>query len=127
MEYQDCLKVLCLREKIIRAWRIQIGNHSLSLSKLNKNRIVPVGYLTNSHFVDDLKVVEMDVNDHSTPPKLEDESSKVPSEVSFNFNDSLNIYLAKPINESHIFTVESSKDSNKVDEEVLNGEKHKTT
>ena len=84
------------------------------MTKPYRNRIVPVGYLTNGQVVDDLNVVEMDVHDdrrdsnHLTPPKVEDESPSS-SEAKINLNDSLDIYLAKPINESQFFTVESSK------------------
>ena len=39
------------------------------------------------------------------------ESQEMASEPSFQFNDSLDVYLAKPVNESQIFTIESSEDS----------------
>ena len=63
------------------------------MPKFNRNRIVPVGFLANNQFVDDLNVMEMDVDDdrrdsnNLTPPKVEDKSPKVPSEASFNLND----------------------------------------
>ena len=41
----------------------------------------------------------------------ENESQEMASEPSFIFNDSLDVYLAKPVNESQIFTIESSEDS----------------
>ena len=50
---------------------------------------MPLGDLTNNQFVDDLNVVEMDADDHLTPPEGEDEGLEVPSEASFNFKDSL--------------------------------------
>ena len=54
---------------------------------------------------------DMEEDETVPPPKADDESFEGVEENSFNFNDSLEIFYAKPMNESQIVTVESSEDS----------------
>ena len=56
--------------------------------------------------------VDMEEDNTVPPPPVGDESLEMTDEeASFIFNDSLEIFFAKPVNESQIFTVESSEDS----------------
>ena len=80
------------------------------------------------YYVDDIHVVKIKDHDHTgsgarynqdeeddgvegNEEEEGNESQEMASEPSFNFNDSLDVYLAKPCNESQIVTIESSEES----------------